>query len=322
MNKPITIVGAGMAGLLAANMLTKRGYKVRVFETQKDLPNNHSAVLRFRSNVVGKALGIPFRQVMMTKRVLPWRNEVADTLAYSRKCFGFARSDRSITNGNATAERFIAPPDMIAIMFGALPHNTVKLGHYWQPDAMLAEPVISTLPMPVLMKLLGWKGERIGFHHVEGINVKAKLLNCDAYVTLTVPDPDLPFSRVSITGNELIVECPNFALRGFDMSRTGELFLQDLGVSIARQAAPLLGFEFGELMEVQTFKQPYAKIVEADKTVREDFMYWATDAHNIFSLGRFATWRPKLMLDDLVNDVERIEHWINNRSRYAVAKAR
>ncbi len=36
-------------------------------------------------------------------------------------------------------------------------------------------------------------------------------------------------------------------------------------------------------------------------------MMWATDNFNIYSLGRFATWRPGLLLDDLVNDIRVIQ---------------
>jgi hypothetical protein len=42
-------------------------------------------------------------------------------------------------------------------------------------------------------------------------------------------------------------------------------------------------------------------------------MAWATDNYNIFSLGRFATWRPGLQMDDLVQDVRKIEGWFSNR---------
>ena len=37
MQKSVTIVGAGLAGSLCALYLTKRGYKVAVYERRKDL---------------------------------------------------------------------------------------------------------------------------------------------------------------------------------------------------------------------------------------------------------------------------------------------
>src|SRR5262252_8262346 len=110
----IKIIGAGLAGLLAGNMLS-RSHTVTLIESQNDLPNNHSAVLRFRSSVVGDVTGIPFHKVNLIKYALPWRNPVADALAYSYKNTGQRRSDRSISQElELSDERWIAPPDLIA----------------------------------------------------------------------------------------------------------------------------------------------------------------------------------------------------------------
>jgi hypothetical protein len=37
---------------------------------------------------------------------------------------------------------------------------------------------------------------------------------------------------------------------------------------------------------------------------------WATEKFNIYSLGRFATWKPGLLLDDIVGDVNVIRRLI------------
>ena len=55
------IYGAGMGGLLTANML--RRYNPTIKEAQPSLPNNHDALLRFRSDKVAIATGIPFKKV-------------------------------------------------------------------------------------------------------------------------------------------------------------------------------------------------------------------------------------------------------------------
>ena len=61
----ISVIGAGLAGLLAGNMLRHRDPVIH--EVQPSLPNNHSAVLRFRSSAVGDVLNIPFQKVKMIK---------------------------------------------------------------------------------------------------------------------------------------------------------------------------------------------------------------------------------------------------------------
>src|SRR4051812_33221531 len=108
------IIGAGIAGLLAANIL--KHHRPIVLEAQERLPNNHSAVLRFRTNRVGEVLGIPFKKVKVLKATLPWKNPVADSLAYAHKCLGTYRSDRSIPERPEEVERWVAPPDLIKRM--------------------------------------------------------------------------------------------------------------------------------------------------------------------------------------------------------------
>lgn len=47
------IIGAGMAGLLAANLLHR--FNPTVLEKAPSLPNNHAALLRFRSDEIPRA---------------------------------------------------------------------------------------------------------------------------------------------------------------------------------------------------------------------------------------------------------------------------
>lgn len=302
----LVIVGAGMAGLLAANMLRHRDAVVH--EAQTKLPNNHSAVLRFRSPIVGDTLNIPFKKVTMIKAHVPWRNPVADALQYSFKNTGTYRSDRSITSGTQVAERWIAPPDLITQMAQRV---DVKLDSKFEDfGAAGFDPVISTIPMPALMQLLNYPHtDRFSFYSVPGVNIRAIVPNCEAYISLLVPDPDLPMSRISITGNELIVECLN-------QSRTDKTNDDD----ILDASIELLGLP-GNLDNITSSVQRYAKITPVNDDLRKDFMFWATDQFGIFSLGRYATWRPNLLLDDLVNDVRLIDRWIT-QGRYSIARHR
>jgi hypothetical protein len=291
----IHIVGAGMAGLLAANLLRHRDPVV--LESQASLPNNHSAVLRFRTSAVADALGIPFRKVSVVKATLPWKNPVADALAYSKKNLGTYLSDRSISAQPSSTERWIAPPDLIEQMARRV---DIRFGAKF--DFPVGHPkVISTLPMPALMKALGYEPEPETFRWVSGVNVRAKINNADAYVTLNVPDPALAFSRVSITGDELIVELPGME---FLPPFTGAEW-------IAIKAADLLGIPGEDVHDVSWHRQAYAKIRPIDEHQRKSFIFWASSVTGrAFSLGRYATWRPGLLLDDLVKDVRLIDSWI------------
>jgi hypothetical protein len=64
--------------------------------------------------------------------------------------------------------------------------------------------------------------------------------------------------------------------------------------------------------------QPYGKMLEMDDDLRRSIIYQLTDKYNIYSLGRFATWRP-LRADQLVKDVHKVERMIRQseqRNRY------
>ena len=44
-------------------------------------------------------------------------------------------------------------------------------------------------------------------------------------------------------------------------------------------------------------------MTEIDNKIRGEFILDLTLTHNIYSLGRYATWRPKVMLDDVLDDI-------------------
>ena len=48
-----------------------------------------------------------------------------------------------------------------------------------------------------------------------------------------------------------------------------------------------------------------------DEKIRKSFIVRATKDFGIYSLGRFATWRPGLLLDDCVKDIRVITRLID-----------
>jgi hypothetical protein len=291
------IVGAGMAGLLCACLMPH--HKPRIVEAQGRLPNNHSAVLRFRSPLVGEVLGLPFRKVRVIKAALPWRNPVADALAYAQKCTGTYRSDRSMPQEVEEVERWIAPPDLISRMSDRC---ELVLDQPWDFSRRDAGKVISTIPMPDLMTALDYPGQRPEFKSVTGVNLKARVRNSEAHATLYVPDPNVPFSRITLTGEELVLEFPRMTLADLE----GEVG------RMVEAASALMGLST-VAKEPRLIEQRYHKIEPIPDQERRAFIFWASTVQDrAFSLGRFACWRPGLLLDDLVKDIRLIDGWVRS----------
>lgn len=309
------VVGAGMAGLLAAAML--RNDCDRILEAQDALPNNHSAVLRFRSSVVGDTLNIPFKKVSVLKAVVTGSNPVADQFRYSFKTNGSYSLRSALSARGQLEERWVAPPDLIDRMARRV-SAPIEFGVNFEA-AFSGDPIISTIPMPSLMRMLDWK-DVPAFDHVHGFNINLTLLDTDAYVSLYVPSPEYDFSRLSITGDRLTIEVqkPNWS---YDE-------VEELAAEVGRNPTEMICDAFSLLGLDEVSNDPgganvaparYAKILPTDDQTRKRFILWASEKHRIYSLGRFATWRPGLLLDDLVKDV-RVILDIQRNGSYAYRK--
>lgn len=314
------IIGAGMAGLLAAGML--RDEATSVFEAQPSLPNNHTALLRFRSSVVGDVLNIPFKKVSVMKAVeTAGLNPIAAMLSYSLKTNGTATMRSSISAQGDINERFIAPPDFIQQMVRKVTCPIIFNAGVSSLDVIRdkGQPAISTIPMSSLMDILEWPGDRPDFLHVGGYNITAELENVDAYCTLYIPDRLRQENRISLTGNRLTIEVALPALTNDQVKRlTEKMDVTNQTMEALDYAAGALGL-WGSKIKVKNINvraQRYAKILPIDESIRRNFIIWASETHGVYSLGRYATWRPGLLLDDLVADVRVIQKLIRGQSSY------
>ena len=83
-----------------------------------------------------------------------------------------------------------------------------------------------------------------------------------------------------------------------------ELIFKSLGID---------GLEMSEI-SFMNHKQVFGKISEIDEYKRQQYIYMLTSEFNIFSIGRFSVWRPKLMLDDIIHDISVIDNLITKTS--------
>lgn len=302
------IVGAGMAGLVAAHYF-KRHNPV-IYEAQPTLPNNHDALLRFRTDKVAKLTGIDFKKVEVRKAIFSegqYHAHCNPRLAnqYSAKVCDEIIS-RSIWD-LAPVERYIAPADFI---------NRASAGcdiHYSSALTSVgglsdSQAVISTIPMPSLMALSQWPGApKFNFRPIWTITADICIPSyVDVYQTIYFPGSEMEFApvyRASITGDRLIVECVS------DPNAKSINDHVDYLAAVGRRFGLPGGYS-----NIEIKKQQYGKLVPLRSDAGHSFMYSMTQEHNIYSLGRFATWR-QLLMDDVVDDCEVIEKLMTSRAR-------
>jgi hypothetical protein len=291
------IVGAGLAGLIAANYFRKQS--PTVMEQGKSLPNNHAALLRFRSDKVFKVAGLPAKRVTVRKSVVYGNDFMSNCnpyLAnqYSLKVTGKI-TDRSIWNLE-TEDRYIAPSDFsIKLANGC---NILFGKKYMGPSTLPNDsgPVISTMPMPILMKYLKWQ-DIPNFEFKPIWVVTAEIAHCHINQTIYFPQPDIPEYRASIVGSHLIIELVTP--------------VEDIWGKVT-EVIDFFGLEKASVGNALMRKQLYGKMIAIDDQLRKEFMHYATAEFGVYSLGRFATWRP-ILLDDVVDDLAVIERMMSSK---------
>lgn len=294
------IVGGGLSGLIAAHMWPR----AKVVEAaQESDAETHRALLRFRSPVVGEVTGIPFKPVEVNKEIYYARRRVTPSIAmanrYALKVTG-RLMPRSIWN-LTPATRYVAPPDFVERLKSGLAFR-VEYGTPYDFKQKSDEPIVSTVPLGVTLKALGYKTD-MAFNRRSITVRRFKLRGSEVYQTIYYPTDDHTMYRASITGDILICE--------FIGPPSGAWTLDVIS------SFGLAGNEFLANEEGNETDQKYGKIVPVEERRRRAALLKLTTEHDIYSLGRFGTWR-NILLDDIVKDVNVIDSLIISGS-YATA---
>ncbi len=311
------IAGAGLAGLIAGTYF--RGHKHSIIEKQNQLPHNHHAVLRFKTDIISQITGIPFRRVFVRKSVVHGVHYLEAPNPYAANSYSLKVAngvyDRSIWDVEH-GHRYLAPEDFHKIL---AEDHVINYGINLVTDMMgKEEPVISTIPMPILMDIVGWKDKpQFKFNTIWTLRCFIEDPHCQAQQTIYFSDIEQPWYRATISGNLFMME---FA--------QDPLALDSGKYHIAKEGLDFFGLKDATISSPTIHEQRFGKIIPIDEDLRKEFMYTMTREYNVYSLGRFATWRP-VLLDDLANDLKVIEGLISAdgaRRRYAqnlaIAQAR
>lgn len=310
------IIGAGLAGLLAANMLRK--HNPIIIESKESLPNNHTALLRHRDVKVAEATSIPFREVNVTKAInfngkIFNEPSISFSNMYSKKVTG-AYYSRSIDNLKPV-KRYVAPPDFIdKLAMGCDISYGCKLDCWDIAEVAKNSNVISTIPLPVMSTIYLPNIILPEFKYKEITVLSCYIKDeCDIYQTIYYPNPSLQVYRISITGNKVMAEFIGNNLDESDWDRHGVETAEDYIKHFLERDFGIYNCDL-ENFQIKNNKFGKIKPIEND-FIRKKLIANLTKDFGIYSLGRYATWR-NLLLDDVHDDILVIEKLIANNGYF------
>ena len=297
------IVGAGFTGLLAAHAWPN----AKILEAAASPQGTHKALMRFRTDAVSSLTGIPFRKVHVKKGIFSngefTQPNVKVANQYAQKVIGKV-VDRSIWD-ISPADRYVAPPDFYEQLVDAV-GDRIEWGHRFDPALEWECPVINTAPLSIILKQL-----RVPFasdFRRAPVRVRRwRVPNADVYQTVYFPDPDTPIYRASITGDLLIVE---ESVNGYDKPESMPLYY----------VGAAFGLDTNALEPLDDTQQQFGKVDSLPARQRKDILFALTQTYNLYSLGRFATWR-NILLDDVVQDIHVIKRLLKSGTAYDARKA-
>lgn len=291
-----TIVGAGLAGLIAAHAWPT----AQVLEATAAPRSMHRALLRFRTPAVGNLVGVEFRRVLVRKGLWAEGSPVTPAIhwanLYARKVLRRSAplGERSVWALDP-AERYVAPDDLYERLVDAVGAR-VRWGAPatdWRSGARAAHPYVSTAPLPATLAACGVDVPVGTTFTRAAINVdRWRVPGADVYQTIYFPALSTPVYRASITGATLIVESVDDGA-----PVTGPI--DDAALDDVFRA---FGLDRDGCQPLERVQQRFGKIAPIDDSLRKHLLFRLTTAHNVFSLGRFATWR-NILLDDVVGDI-------------------
>lgn len=283
------IIGAGLAGLIAAQVFQD----ATIIERNKRSTGTHKALLRFRTPNIGKLFGIEFKEVEVYKGIYMdgkfHEPNIQLNNLYSQKVLG--RIEKRSIMDIKPVKRWIAPDNFYELILERNLHRVrFETEHDWSDKS---EPVISTAPLPVALRACGIE-HNIQFKS-ESIYVKRfELSDCNINQTIYYPGNNTSVYRASIVGNILIQE-----------------LMEESEIKFPRVLSESFGIVNADKVNlIGNYTQDNGKISPVDDSWRKSMLYKLTSEHNVYSLGRFATWR-NILLDDVYEDCFSIKKLIN-----------
>lgn len=322
----INIIGAGIAGLIMGNYLLTKGKPFRIIEQNKrEDMYNHSAPFFLHSDSLAEIMPLEKIRVhfnLWSEGGFVNQPTVRQANEYSKTITGGLITETSIwfigeMDGwlPATTGSGIEPATMMMNLLlerieqhVEFERTIIKINtdenkidfngtFYYTPYSS----IINTAPLPIL---LGWIGHK----------AKMKYESIPIYIITTgvpnslgtwqvvyVVDEKCPFYRACLFDGKLFIE----------MKKESELKLLAEEQDVARWIKKIFGIDWTGNFKFGINQQ--GRFVPIKHHDRKVLMRQLTDAYNIYSIGRYATWSYK-RTDHLLEDARKITETINYKS--------
>jgi hypothetical protein len=257
-------------------------------------------------------VGAPATKVIVEKAVytngtLQSRGSISANNRYSLKVDG-AIHNRSILD--------LRPATRYIIDWGAI-EQEVRFGHTFCMGAdgprfagdgsfvpaSAYDAIISTIPLPAMLDVFGIDVGPIFTSRPIYIVRFQLTIESSVHQTIYFPDDNTCIYRATMESGTLILES---VARFPDVNEIAE-------------ACDCFGLNSSHTHHITMHTQGAGKIKCFDDDLRRMAIMRLSDEHNIFSVGRFATWR-QIRVDDLIRDLERVSKLIRSahtRRKYA-----
>jgi hypothetical protein len=274
----------------------------------------HDALMRLRNPAVADLIGAKKKKVNITKGIWYKGNfintpNIKINNIYSIKLYGTVGKRSILKPGDST--RYLIdggipiPNDKIINQkVNSIKDRKIFLFEENFINELEYDYCISTIPMDIMYSKIVKPPTGINLKFESNpVSVKRLTLKnpTDANQTITYPDPEFNIYRITIQNDIIIIEsraAPEFKIK----TEYEYLIPESFGIPKS------FWVEFSGLSNIKN-----GKIIPANNKERLKYIMWLTDKHNIFSLGRFATWRP-LRTDHLLEDIKIIRRIINSKT--------
>lgn len=310
--KVTKIIGLGMASLLAKCYFKDAELIVRESELEAFDPNkHHTAVLRFKSDLVSKISGIEMPHVIVRKEVVNAYNNkmdlsIAAINAYSLKV-NECLVERSITDADKIVSRYVPRDNFISQLWDNIDkedivtvNDTFDLNTLCEKD----EAIISTVPLWKWYKEL--RNDGIDYK-IKPIRVVVyKIPNCNLHQTIYFPFHNGVY-RTTIEYDRMIIEAVNEL--NDDINSISFLNEPDRLLFEVCKAFGIFNWSNFKLISDHVYHLGKMNTFNIDNNRRKALILDLTLKKNVYSLGRYATMR-NIGMDSIAEDILKIDKLI------------